>query len=412
MSTSERQVRPLVVVIGAGPAGLMAAEALADSGHRVAVHDAMPAAGRKFLVAGHGGLNLTHSEPLARFISRYGERAEFLRPFIERFTPGDLRGWADGLGADTFVGTSGRVFPKEMKAAALLKAWTDRLRSLGVALRFRSRWLGWDAAGALRFAEEGGERAVAAEACVLALGGGSWPDTGSDGSWTGALASRGVALVPFSPANCGFDVAWPEALRARIEGAPLKNIAVVCGAARALGEMVLTKDGVEGGAIYAIGAAVRAAIRAAGTATIALDLKPDLAADELERRLRRPRGDASWSTFARKALRLEGPAWALIRALGGDAARDPAGLAALVKALPIVALRPRPLAEAISSAGGIAVDEVDERLMLRRIPGCFVCGEMLDWEAPTGGYLLQACLSTGLAAGTGAAAWLRKRAGG
>ncbi len=412
MSASDRQVRPLVVVVGAGPAGLMAAEALADSGHRVEIHDAMPAAGRKFLVAGHGGLNLTHSEPLARFISRYGARAGFLKPFIERFSPGDLRGWADGLGADTFVGTSGRVFPKEMKAAGLLKAWTDRLRSLGVALRFRSRWMGWDDTGALRFAEEGGERAVAADACVLALGGGSWPDTGSDGAWTGALAARGVELVPLSPANSGFDVAWPDALRPTIEGVPLKNIAVACGATRALGELVLTKDGVEGGAIYAIGAEVRAAIRGAGVATIALDLKPDLAPEELLRRLQRPRGDASWSTFARKALRLDGPAWALIRALGGDAARDPAGLAALVKALPIVVLRPRPLVEAISSAGGIAIDEVDDRLMLRRIPGCFVCGEMLDWEAPTGGYLLQACFSTGLAAGSGAAAWLKKGAGG
>ncbi|GAB2179152.1 TIGR03862 family flavoprotein [Dongia sp. agr-C8] len=388
-----------IAVIGAGPAGLMAAEFLSARGFKVAVFDAMATPGRKFLMAGRGGLNLTHSEPLPQFVARYADRADQVAPWLERFSPADLRGWADGLGAATFIGSSGRVFPKAMKASGLLRNWLRRLGEAGVDFRLRHRWIGFEG-DRLRF--DGEVRSVAARAAVLALGGASWPKLGSDAGWTPILAARGVAIAPLKPANCGFEIAWSAHFRARAAGQPLKNIALSIGGGEpVLGEMVVTQHGIEGGAVYAVSAALRDRL----PAVLMLDLKPQLDLDTLTRRLAERRKGRSLSAWLTAELKLSPIAYSLLREVKETVPDAPGALAALIKALPLKIDGIRPIAEAISSAGGVAFDAVDKHLMLRAIPGVFVAGEMLDWEAPTGGYLLQGCMSSAAVAAVGAAEW-------
>ncbi|MCB4823796.1 BaiN/RdsA family NAD(P)/FAD-dependent oxidoreductase [Roseicella aerolata] len=391
----EQDTQPLVAIIGAGPAGLMAAEVLAQGGAAAMVLDRMPSPARKLLIAGRGGLNLTHSEVLPEFLGHYGAARDRLAPFIEAFPPAALIAWAEGLGQAVFTGSSGRVFPQAMKASPLLRAWLARLAALGVTLRPRHRWLGWDAEGALEFQAPEGPMRLRPAATILALGGASWPRLGSDGAWTGLL--EGVA--PLRPANCGFRIAWSDRFRARFEGTPLKRIALSFEAARVRGEAVVTATGIEGGAVYALSGPLREAIAARGPVTLSLDLRPDLAAEALAARLDGPRGGLSLANHLRRAG-LPPVAIGLVQEALHAGATAP--LSRLVKALPLRAEAPMGLDRAISSAGGLGWEEVDERLMLRRRPGVFACGEMLDWEAPTGGYLLQACFSTGVAAGRAA----------
>jgi uncharacterized flavoprotein (TIGR03862 family) len=393
-----------VAVIGAGPAGLMAAEVLAQAGARVTVFDHMPSPARKFLMAGRGGLNLTHSEGLEPFLTRFRPAEPRLLAAIRAFPPAALVAWCEGLGVDTFTGSSGRIFPRPMKASPLLRAWLARLAGLGVELRTRHRWVGLEGTTP-RFATPDGEVAFPAEGVVLALGGASWPRLGSDGGWTAAIAD--VAVTPFAPSNGGFVLPWSEVLRARFAGEPLKRIAVTFGDVTVRGEAVLTATGIEGGAIYALSGPIRDAISREGAATLTLDLRPDLPLAEIRARLaQRGRGETV-STMLRKALGLPPVAIALVQEARHAGAT--AGLAELVKALPLTTRAPQGLDRAISSAGGIAWDELDAHFMLRRHPGVFACGEMLDWEAPTGGYLLQACFATGVAAARGAAARLSQR---
>jgi uncharacterized flavoprotein (TIGR03862 family) len=393
------------IVIGGGPAGLMAAEQLLAAGLTVDLHEGMPSLGRKFLMAGKGGLNITHAEPTAAFIARYGDAASRIAAWLDAFDPAALRDWIHGLGIETFVGTSGRVFPAEMKAAPLLRAWLHRLRGQGLRIHVRHRWLGWSEAGRLRFATPAGEINSSARVVVLALGGGSWPQLGSDGSWVYLLAARGVPIYPLRPANCGFEIAWSETFRSRYAGAPLKNIAAELAGMRRHGEAVVTDYGIEGGVIYSLSAELRERLTKAGTATLNLDLLPNHSPEQVLRALAAPRGSRSLSSHLKSRLRLDSAKAALLReCLGPDL---PANLAPHLKALPLRVAAPRPLAEAISSAGGIAFAALDAHLMLRSLPGVFCAGEMLDWEAPTGGYLLTACLASGLVAGRGAATWLR-----
>lgn len=397
----------MIAVIGAGPAGLMAAEVLAQQGKTVAVFDAMPSAGRKFLMAGKGGMNITHSEPFELFLSRYGGRQAQLAPLLHTFTPDDLRAWIHGLGIDTFIGSSGRVFPTGMKAAPLLRAWLHRLRELGVTFHMRHRWQGWDATGALHFDTPQGELNIPADATVLALGGGSWPQLGSDGSWTNVLEQRGLEIVPLKPANCGFDIAWSAHFRERFAGEPLKSVAATFGGVRKHGECMITAHGIEGGLIYALSAALRDEIEQHGRAILRLDLLPDWSAERVLKEVSHPRGARSLSSHLQSRLGLKGAKASLLReALSAEQMHDPMQLAQTLKSLPLELCSPRPLAEAISSAGGVPFDALDERLMLKRLPGLFCAGEMLDWEAPTGGYLLTACLASGRAAGYGALGWL------
>ena len=390
-----------IVVVGAGPAGLMAAEIMAARGLAVEVFDAMPSPGRKFLLAGKGGLNLTHSEPLERFTGRYGTAAAFMAPLLAEFGPAQLRAWAEGLGIETFIGSSGRVFPAEMKAAPLLRAWIRRLRSLGVLLHTRRRWLGWDAEGRPRFAGPQGEETVEARACILALGGASWPNLGSDGGWAPILTETGVEITPLRPANCGFDLDWSASFAERFAGGRTGTVELSYAGTRRRGEITVTTNGIEGGAVYGLSAELRDGLAAAGEATLLVDLMPDWSPERVAAALALPRGSRSLSTFLKKALPLNPMALALLRE--ATAETNPAILARTIKALPLRPLRPRPVAEAISTAGGVALAELDENLMLKRRPGTFVAGEMLDWEAPTGGYLLTGCFTTGYRAGLGAA---------
>lgn len=397
------------VVVGAGPAGLIAAETVAAAGYRVCVFDHMAGPARKFLLAGKSGLNLTHSEPLDSFVAKYGPHAAFFGDCVAAFSPDDLRGWAHGLGVETFVGSSGRVFPVSMKGSVLVRAWLRRLDALGVTLHRHHRWTGWNGEGALRFATATGDLAVRARAALLALGGASWPRTGSDGAWTALLAAEGVDLAPFRPANAGFEVAWSDRFRDGNEGRPIKGVALTVGAVRRRGEFVVTRYGVEGSAVYAFGAALRDGIERDGTAVLSLDLKPDVAAADVLARLARPRGADSLSNAVRKALRLPPANFDLLRELTSrEEFQDPVRLARRVKALPLVLTAVRPLDRAISSAGGVRFEAVDTALMLNRRPGVFVAGEMLDWEAPTGGYLLQGCFSTGVRAARGMIGWLNR----
>jgi uncharacterized flavoprotein (TIGR03862 family) len=375
----------------------MAAECLSGRGLKVTVFDAMATPGRKFLMAGRGGLNLTHSEPMPPFTARYGDRAGAVAPWLARFSPEDLRRWADGLGAETFVGSSGRVFPKAMKASGLLRRWLRRLADAGVDFRLRHRWQGFEG-DRLRF-DSG---SVRPRSTILALGGASWPKLGSDAAWVPILAARGVEIRPFQPANCGFDVTWSEHFRARAAGQPLKNIALSIRDQRVLGEMVFTRSGIEGGAVYAISAALRDRL----PAVLTLDLKPQMDADALAVKLAGRRKGRSLSAWLRADLKLSPLAYALLREAADTVPDDPKVLAQLLKWIPLKIDRTRPVAEAISSAGGIAFDAVADDLMLRALPSVFVAGEMLGWEAPTGGYLLQGCLSSAVVAADGVVEYL------
>lgn len=409
-------IRKSVVIIGAGPAGLMAAEVLSLAGVKVDVYDAMPSAGRKFLMAGKGGMNITHSEPFDRFLSRYGGRSSNLEPMLNDFSPEKLRNWLSDLGIATFVGSSGRVFPTEMKAAPLLRAWLHRLRASGVRLHMRHRWLDWTPEGKLRFvAESQGEVVIQADAVILALGGGSWPQFGSTGEWQKPLALCGVDVVPLQPANCGFEVAWSEYFRDRFAGQPLKSVRMgldepVSGQLWRPGELMITNYGLEGGLIYSFSRQLREKIINTGEARIYLDLIPNLDIETVKARLALPKSKLSISNFLRKRLGVDSLKLALLReALSVEAMQNVQILASALKALPIILSAPRPLAEAISSAGGVKFEALDQHLMLLARPGVFCAGEMLDWEAPTGGYLLTACFASGRAAGFGVLSWLQQR---
>ena len=391
-----------VAVIGAGPAGLMAAEVLAEAGQRVTVYERMPSAGRKLLMAGRGGLNLTHSEPLEAFLARYGEAGIRLAPLIEAFPPVALVAWAERLGQETFVGSSGRVFPKALKASPLLRAWLRRLAELGVEIRTRHDWQGWDAKGRLKFATPNGKASVEADAIVLALGGASWPKLGSNGAWAPVLAKAGVAVSPLKPANAGFDIAWSEIMLERFAGHPLKGIALTFGNRRVRGEAMVTRHGLEGGGVYALSAPIRDALEAGGPARLWIDLRPDLKAADLAARIAATPADQSLANRLRKALHMTPLETNLLREAHGKALpADPAALASAIKGAPLALGAIRPIERAISTAGGVALQAVDDDLMLKARSGVFVAGEMLDWEAPTGGYLLQASFATGVAAARG-----------
>lgn len=391
-----------VVVVGGGPAGLMAAEMVASAGHAVTVVDRMPTFGRKLMMAGRGGLNLTHSEDLERFLQRYGDAERNLAAPIRDFPPEALRAWARDLGEETFVGTSGRVFPCSFKASPLLRAWLGRLDGLGVKHRTRLTWTGFTDEGPCFRDEAGATEVIPADAVVLALGGASWPRLGSNGAWTEILEAKGVAVSPLRATNCGFTVAWSDVFRNRFEGQPLKRLALHFEELTAVGEIVLTAEGLEGGSVYALSAPLREAIATRGPVDVFVDLKPGMSEAQLVAALSRGRKGDSLANLLRKAVGFPPQATGLLReATGGPLPSDPAALARLIKAAPIRVTSARPLDRAISSAGGILFDEIDDDFMLRRLPGVFVAGEMLDWEAPTGGYLLQACFATGRAAGRG-----------
>ncbi len=408
------QALPLVV-IGGGPAGLMAAEAARACGVEVEVHDAMGSVGRKFLVAGKGGLNLTHAEPREAFLARYGARADAVARWLEALDAEALRAWAGGLGIETFVGTSGRVFPLDLKAAPLLRRWLTRLRADGVRFHVLSRWLGFAADGRLRFSGVSGEQRIRAGAVVLALGGASWPVLGSDGTWTAELERLGIEIAPLAPSNCGFDVAWSAHLRTRFAGAAVKPVALtwrdVHGTTiRRQGEFVVSTDGIEGSLVYACSAALRHAIAACGEATVLIDLAPTRAEATLRDALAAPRNGRSLAEHLRRRAGIDGVNAALLRELAPtEALTDPHRLAGLLKALPLTLRSPRPLAEAISTAGGVRLEALDDTLMAKTLPGVFCAGEMLDWEAPTGGYLLTATMASGRIAGAAAARWLLDR---
>jgi len=404
-----------VAVIGGGPAGLMAAEVLTreDSGVAVTVYERMPSAGRKFLMAGRGGLNLTHSEPMQVFMQRYGPGQTALAPIIASMPPDAVRVWCEGLGQETFIGTSGRVFPRAMKASPLLRAWLRRLDAQGVEIKVRHCWQGWDDEGCLKFSTPEGDRTAAADATIVALGGGSWSRLGSDGAFVEILRKAGVEVTPLRAANCGVLVDWSEHFKERFQGQPLKRIGLRLGEMRVFGEALVTKGGLEGGAVYALSAAVREALDSVGQARLLIDLRPDLEEEALGRQLGQPRDKKSFSTFLRKVARLSPAAIGLLNEAAlslphrlGDLSAEQ--LTCLVKAVPVSVYATAPIERAISTAGGIVLDELGPDLMIRRLPGVFAAGEMLDWEAPTGGYLLQACFASGAVAARGALDWLKK----
>ena len=397
------------LIIGAGPAGLFAAEHLSAKGYDVVVVDRMPSPARKFLMAGRGGLNLTHSEALETFVSRYREAENFIKPLISDFPPESLIDWCEGLGQETFVGTSGRVFPKSMKASPLLRAWLRRLDDSGVRLLTRSAFRGFSQDGnALISRDNEAPSPMPARAVLLALGGASWPKLGSDAAWVPVLRDAGVEVVDFQPANCGFEVSWSAFIQQRFAGHPLKRIKVTCGPHSVLGESILSEKGLEGGAIYALSAEIRTQLNQSGTAPISIDLRPQLTHQALHEKLGRPRGKQSMSTFLRKTVGLQPVEQALIRE-SGPLPEVLGELATRIKNVPVTCTATYDIDRAISSAGGVALQEVDPHLMLRKMPGVFVSGEMLDWEAPTGGYLLQACFASGLAAANGITTYLTSK---
>jgi uncharacterized flavoprotein (TIGR03862 family) len=403
--------RPIAVVLGGGPAGLMAAEVLAAGGAQVQVYDAMRSVGRKFLLAGKGGLNLTHSEDLDAFVARFGAREKEIGAMLGGFGPQQLRDWAAGLGIETFVGSSGRVFPRDMKAAPLLRAWLQRLRAQGVSFHMRHRWVGWTRDGGLCFDTPSGEVQLQPEVLVLALGGASWSRLGSDGAWVDGLRQRGVAVAPLRPSNCGFESAWSEHFATRHAGQALKSVAIALPGIhwRQVGEFVVTRYGIEGSLVYAASAPLREAIDAHGQATLHLDLLPARSLEWVRAELAHPRGSRSLSTHLKSRLSLSGVKAALLYEVADKATlADAERLAALIKALPLTLTATRPIDEAISSAGGVRFEALDDRLMLRELPGVFCAGEMLDWEAPTGGYLLTASMASGRVAGAGALQWLQR----
>jgi hypothetical protein len=402
-----------VAVIGAGPAGLMAAETLAQGGSQVTVYDAMPSVGRKFLMAGRGGLNLTHSEPLSSFLARYRAADPQLLAAVEAFPPEHLRAWSEALGQPTFVGSSGRIFPKTLKASPLLRAWLRRLATLGVTFALRHRWIGWDENGGLLFEAPEGRKLIHATATVLALGGASWPRLGSDGGWVDTLRAGGVNVSTLKPANCGFKVDWSEIFRVRFEGSPLKGIALSFGGRSVRGEAVVTRDGLEGGAVYALSTDLREAVLSSGHAVLHVSLRPDVQTSELTKRLSAPRQKQTFSNWLRKATQLSPVGIGLLQEAAINSGNSLSSwpvekLADLINALPMKLTGIAPISRAISSAGGIAFDELDADFMIRSLLGTLAAGEMLDWEAPTGGYLLQACFATGVAAGKGALKWLQR----
>ena len=405
MTASDKTVH----VIGAGPAGLAAAERLAQAGTTVVVHETMPSAARKFLMAGRGGLNLTHSEDIEPFTARYAEAAPTVGAWLKRFSPTRLIGWTEGLGQPTFVGSSGRVFPRAMKASPLLRAWLARLAGLGVTLRTRSRWTGRRDGGFV-FATPDGAVVERPDAVVLAMGGASWPRLGSDGAWKPELEAAGVAVAPFRPSNVGFDVAWSDIFADRFAGQPLKPVALTHEDRTVRGEAMVTRHGLEGGAVYALSAALRDAVERDGAASLIVDLRPDLSIDALAGRLSKPRGKDSATNWLRKVAGLSPAAVGLLREIPGDLPAGADKLARRIKAVRLTLTGVQGLDRAISSAGGVRLDQVDDDLMLTAVPGVFVAGEMLDWEAPTGGYLLQASIASGIVAAEGALDWLEREA--
>jgi uncharacterized flavoprotein (TIGR03862 family) len=405
-----------IAVIGGGPAGLMAAETAVAGGAEVEVYDAMASVGRKFLLAGKGGLNLTYDESLETFVTRYGLRRIWIEPLVTSFGPDRLREWALTLGVKTFVGSSGRVFPTDLKAAPLLRAWLRRLRQAGVTFHMRHRWCGWDESDTLRFTTPQGIRLVRPQAVVLALGGGSWPRLGSDAAWVSLLGERGIPIAPLRPANCGFDVEWSEHFRTKYAGHPVKTVGLTAKSPdgiliRRQGEFVITETGIEGGVVYWVSSYLRDEIAAKGYGILLLDLAPDRDVTTLIKELCQPHGKRTMATHLRRRAHIEGVKAGLLREIvPKEQFADPVRLAAAIKSLPLRLVAPRPLEEAISTAGGVPFEELDGRLMVRALPGLFCAGEMLDWEAPTGGYLLTACFASGRAAGRGAVAWLKEKA--
>lgn len=397
-----------VAIIGGGPAGLMAAEILSEHGAQVNVYDAMPSLGRKFLMAGKSGLNLTHSEPFEKFVSRYGKRKAEIEKWLMDFTPDDLREWARGLGVDTFVGTSGRVFPVGMKASPLLRAWIQRLSASGVTFHLRHTLSGLHADGSLHFVTPDGEITVQADAVILALGGGSWRRLGSDGAWVEWLRQAGAEVEALRPSNCGFDVDWSPIFKEKFDGAPVKSVVLSFGEFHQQGEFIITKEGVEGSLVYAASAWLRDEIEANGRAVMRLDLAPDKTEAQLVERLSKPRGSRSMASHLEKTVGMKGVKAGLLREfVPKDEFADEEKLAFYIKHLPVTLVAARPLNEAISSAGGVRFESLDENLMLKHLPGVFCAGEMLDWEAPTGGYLITACMASGRWAGRGAWFWLQ-----
>lgn len=397
------------VIIGGGPAGLMAAEVISARGVKVGVYDSMPSLGRKFLMAGKSGLNITHAEPFEQFVSRYGKRRDQIEPLLKKFGPTELRQWVHGLGIETFVGTSGRVFPVGMKASPLLRAWLKRLTDSGVSFHLRHKWKGWLPDKSLHFDAPDGKVTIKADATILALGGASWSRLGSDGAWVPWLEQAGVRVEPLKPSNCGFDVDWSPHFRARFDGHPLKSVVLSFGSFRQQGEFIVTKEGVEGSLIYAASAMIRDEIYAKGKAGISLDLAPNRSLEWLIEKLSKPRGSHSMASHLEKTVGIKGVKAGLLHEfLPKEDFANPAKLAACVKNLRIPLVAPRPLEEAISSAGGVKFESLDEHLMIRSMPGVFCAGEMLDWEAPTGGYLLTACFASGYTAGMGVLKWLKE----
>ena len=396
-----------MAIVGGGPAGLMATEVIQAGGVKVHVYDSMPSLGRKFLMAGKSGLNITHSEPFEQFVLRYGKRQAQIVPMLRRFGPQELRQWVHGLAIETFVGTSGRVFPIGMKASPLLRAWLRRLADSGVTFHLRHKWMGWLPDKSLQFLSPDGAVAVNADATVLALGGGSWSRLGSDGAWVPWLEQRGVRVEPLKPANCGFDVDWSPHFRERFDGHPVKSVVLSFGAFRQQGEFIITREGVESGLIYSASALLRDEIESRGKAVMELDLAPGRSYEWLLERLTKPRGSRSMASHLEKAVSIRGVKAGLLREfLSKEDFADPQKIAASIKSLPMPLVATRPLDEAISSAGGVSFESLDENLMIRSMPGVFCAGEMLDWEAPTGGYLLTACFASGYTAGHGVLKWL------